>query len=519
MREAAGAWKVVQAYGRQPLSPAACSAAADARVHWHGATTACQEQLLSLAEQLLAWATSAEAGLAEKTRELAVTQLELRRSQLLLRRKLGIEPQAMKPGGAGQAAAAAPAAPGPGKGADEAAPQPPAPRRRGAPRGHRGASRPAPAQIDHEQIIPPPVQCPCGCGALLPLDEFDDVYIEDIPVISRIVLRRRFQRGRGAGCGSLFRQPEALAGPPVRTGTNLAVCLTLLRAHGMTLRRLSDFCRDTLGIALTPSGVLGVINRVCDRMTPASTEIALALRQQTVIGADETGWRLERRNGYIWCFCNSTLAYFHPDASRAGDVPREVLGETYPGTVTCDFYAGYNWLRTQRCWVHLLGDIREERALLPASRQLEEFETATLAAYVEGKRVQLMPAGTDRDTARELFLQQVRRLSSMPVPDGRAVTLTKRIARFFDQLVAFVDNPDVPPHNNRTERQLRPLVINRKNSFGSDTAAGATRICNLHSVLQTCRLNGLRPLLWLRQLLASPPDTPPSPFAPAPSST
>ena len=511
--DANAAWKVVRAYERQPLSPAACAAAAEARERWHDGMTARDGLMTTLVKQLLERATAAEAGEREKAQQLAVTQTELRRAQLLLRRKLGVEPQAMKPGGAKgkDTPATVPA----GAETTTAGTTPPAtPRRRGAPAGHRGASRPVPAHVDSEEVIPPPDMCPCGCGKLLPLEEFDDVYIEDIPAVCRIVLRQRYRRGRGAGCGTLFRHPEATSGPPVRTGDNLAITLTLLRAHGMTLRRLSDFCTDTLGILLTAPGVLGIINRVCDRLPPVRTEVALALRQQTVLGADETGWHIERKNGYIWCFCNDALAYFHPDRHRAGDVAREVLGENYPGIVTCDFYGAYNWLHTQRCWVHLMGDISEERAILPGSRQLEDFENAVLAAYAEGKRVQLIPTGAEHDGARERFWLQVRRLVSMPVPEGKATTLAARIDKYFDALVAFVDNPEVPPHNNRTERQLRPLVVNRKNSFGSDTTAGARRLCDLHTVIQTCLLNGIRPLLWLRQLLTSPPDTPPSPFAP-----
>ena len=59
--------------------------------------------------------------------------------------------------------------------------------------------------------------------------------------------------------------------------------------------------------------------------------------------------------------------------------------------------------------------------------------------------------------------------------------------------------------------------VERGDEAGSDTLEGARRLCGLHSVLQTCRLNAIRPLAWLRLLAASPPDTPPSPFAPIPT--
>ncbi len=61
-------------------------------------------------------------------------------------------------------------------------------------------------------------------------------------------------------------------------------------------------------------------------------------------------------------------------------------------------------------------------------------------------------------------------------------------------------------------QQLRPLVVARKNSYGSNTQMGAERNCILYSVIETCRLNKIRPVDWLKQVLARPHGVPPSPF-------
>ena len=68
------------------------------------------------------------------------------------------------------------------------------------------------------------------------------------------------------------------------------------------------------------------------------------------------------KSGYIWCFCNKRIAFFHPDHSRGAAVIEEILGKDFKGIVVCDFYAAYNCLeKTQRCLVHLLRDIKKER--------------------------------------------------------------------------------------------------------------------------------------------------------------
>ncbi len=438
----------------------------------------------------------------EQNRRLSA---DCERLRLELRRQLGVQPKRM--GSAGEPDA------GESKAGGEENGETNGPKRRGAPKGHRGASRGVPERVDRTEEIPPPGVCPCGCAAIEPMDEFDLKWTEDIPPVCRVVTLSKYRRGRCPDCGTVLRHDEAVHGPPVVTGPNLAVMLTTLRHMGMTYRRLASLCTDCLAIPLTASGVLGVVNGVCDRLRPVADEIASALREQEVIGADETGWRIERESGYVWCFCNKLLAYFHPDRSRATAVPEGVLGKEFRGTVTCDFYGAYNFLEnTQRCWVHLLRDIEKERLILPGSKTLRKFEDEAWAVYKEGKRVQAMEDGPGKRRDAGKFIRRVRRLGNMKVPKGKATTLAKRVRNYADELVAFIDNPQVEPHNNRTERQVRPIVVNRKNSYGSDTAGGAKRMCDLASVLETCKLNGLRIGRWLADLLAAPQDTPPSPF-------
>jgi hypothetical protein len=109
-----------------------------------------------------------------------------------------------------------------------------------------------------------------------------------------------------------------------------------------------------------------------------------------------------------------------------------------------------------------------------------------------------MPEDLRKDTALKKLEKRLDRLACMKVTRGKATTLVKRIAKYRDDVIRFVSHPGVEFHNNRAERQLRPLVINRKISFGSDTEAGARRYCILHSVLETCKLQGINPIDFLR---------------------
>lgn len=247
---------------------------------------------------------------------------------------------------------------------------------------------------------------------------------------------------------------------------------------GTTFRKLSVFSTPVLGLALSPSGVLGLVNRVGQSLSDSYDNLREALQKQPVLNGDETGWKVMGVAGYIWCFCNKRIAFFHPDHSRAAAVIEKILGKNFDGIVMCDFYAAYNCLKkTQRCLVHLLRDIKKERDVLSSSKLLEQFESKVKEFIKEGLQVQAMEDGPEKEQAVLKMEKRLVRLTTIPVTKGKAITLQKRINKYRADLIRFVTHPDVEFHNNRVERQIRPMVIGRKASFGSNTQSGALRHC------------------------------------------
>jgi len=380
----------------------------------------------------------------------------------------------------------------------------PGPRKRGAPKGHRGRTRPIPEKVDFTEIITPPEHCDCGCKDIEPLDLYDSRYIEDIPPVSRIVTEHEYQRGRCHRCGKQLRHDEALHGPPVVIGPNLAVHLTLMNQMGTTFRKLSAFSTRVLGIELSASGALGLVNRVGNTLLGSYSNLREVLREQAVLNGNETGWKTMGVAGYIWCFCNKRIAFFHPDESRAAAVIEKILGKDFAGTVICDFYAAYNCLsKTQRCLVHLLRDIKKEREVLRGSKLLARFESKVKSFIEKGLEVQKLQDGPRKEKETRKLEKQLHSLTVMPITKGKGVTLQKRIEKYRDDLIRFVTHPDVEFHNNRAERQLRPLVIGRKVSFGSNTKNGALRHCIIHSIVETCKLQDRDPIEFMKRAYTS----------------
>jgi len=151
----------------------------------------------------------------------------------------------------------------------------------------------------------------------------------------------------------------------------------------------------------------------------------------------------------------------------------------------------------------LLRDIKTEREILGDSKLLQRFEKAVKSFIENGLQAQAMADGPDKDKAVAKLEKQLDRLTRMKVTKGNATTLVKRIEKYRDDLIRFVTHPGVEFHNNRAERQLRPMVVNRKVSFGSNTDNGARRYCVIHTVVETCKLQGIDPITFIRRACTS----------------
>jgi len=499
LRQAAGSHEGVWRTLAQVTGSAGASARAEEfRRQWEG--------ILEQRGRLLDIALGRLRELEEANRKLTTLAAEFaaahKRLLIQFRQQLGVVPKSLK------------APKGPAEDEDRAdlppSDAPPrsrsGPRKRGAPVGHRGASRPIPPadQVREVRVVPPPTVCSCGCREIQPVEEFDDVYWEDIPPVVRVYTRVRHQRGRCRACGAKLRHQAAVAGPPALVGPNLGVALTLMRQAGLTYRKLASLSTDLFDIPLTPAGVLGIVSRNAERLRPAYTEIKAVLPREEVLNIDETGWKIHFSPAYIWCLCNSRLAWFHADPSRAGEVVRGILGKDFPGTVVCDFYRAYNFLpHLQRCLVHFLRDLHLERAIRPASAPLERFHGALQTIIDHGRQIAALEAGPEKDKRLNELNRELDAIIRMKLPKGKPDTLRARLDRHRGEILTFARTPGVPYHNNRAERQIRPTVVNRKNSFGSASQTGAEHTCILNSVVETCRLNHNKPVQFLRAVFLS----------------
>lgn len=292
-----------------------------------------------------------------------------------------------------------------------------------------------------------------------------------------------------------------------RLGVNLVSLIVTLREAGrLPLRTIQWYLETVHQLHLSVGGIVQVIHGAAQQAQPAVDQILQRIRASPVVHADETGWRQDGANGYVWTFSTPTERYFLRRGRDKGVVD-EVLDESFSGVLVSDFYAAYHHYPglKQRCWAHLLRDIHELKVVYPDDAGLTQWAANVQQLYAAAKAWVSPEPGQRRRAQLRLegrLLALCRPFLNNPLAvQGK---LCRRIERFIKELFVFVAEPMVPADNNAAERSLRHLVTGRKISGGTRSEQGTSSKMALASLFGSWRARGLNPLLQCRQLLISP---------------
>ena len=296
-----------------------------------------------------------------------------------------------------------------------------------------------------------------------------------------------------------------------RLGINLVSLIAALREEArLPYRTIQWYLQTVHQLSLSVGTLVGVIHRVARQAQGELGSIRERIRGSPVVHADETGWRENGVNGYVWTFSTPTERYFLR-RGRNKEVVDEALGEEFAGALVSDFYAAYHHYDgpKQRCWAHLLREIHDLHALYSRDKQLAQWADAVHRIYRQATAFSHPSSHTSWKQRRAAQLALEKRLLALCRPcldDPLAVQgkLCRRIDKHLKELFVFVAQPEVPPDNNAAERSLRPLVISRKISGGTRSNQGTDAKMTLSSLFGTWRAQGLNPLTACRQLLTSP---------------
>jgi len=360
-------------------------------------------------------------------------------------------------------------------------------RRGGARPGHAGHGRRRVAAPEADRVVqtPPPARCPkCG-GTLTAKGVRERTVLDCRPIrVERIVYRLPRCRCRRCGASVETAAPGVL--PKSVYGNGLLAHVAVQHyLYGATLGQLEK----QTGIGY--GSLVDALHQLARRLKDVPERLLKEYRQAPVKHADETGWRNDGGNGYAWLFCTPDLSVFRFRPTRAARVAREALGKKrLAGVLVVDRYAGYNKApcRIQYCYAHLLRDVQDLEKEFPDQPEVAAFvkTLAPLLAAAMGLRGQGLPRRAFRRQAAALkrrIVAAVHRSARHPAVQQMQDLFRQKA----DRMYHWARDPTIPAENNLAERELRPLVVARKVSFGSQSDRGAATRETLMTVLHTLR--------------------------------
>src|SRR6218665_892972 len=382
---------------------------------------------------------------------------------------------------------------------------------------------------------------------LLPLDEADKVCglcggalhewrgqtedSEEGSVVERHFVLKRYRRQKypcPEGCAPLTPPPAPPPAAPrlrrgVRYSVDFAVHVALQKyAFPLPLARQERMYRRE-GLAVDTQTLWEQLSALARHLQPSYEALPAVVFASPLIHADETHWYLldkgPGKKWYAWTVASPRAVHHRILPSRSGATARRVLGN-YQGVAMVDGYAAYQTATKPGadgpascslavCWAHLRRKFVEAEQVAPACAQVLSLigqlyaieaglpdphalegaqQTAALAHRLLARREQSVPLVA---AIREWALAQ------RALPGSGLRKALEYMLALWRGLTVFLSNPWVPLDNNLVERQLRDLVLGRKNHYGSKSLRGTEVAALFYSLIETARLCGEDPGCYL----------------------
>lgn len=284
---------------------------------------------------------------------------------------------------------------------------------------------------------------------------------------------------------------------------------TFVRYYGLAASSLRDMLGDTLRRSITEGNYL-MIDETCELVGVIDPETGMP----------------EYRKRYLWAFYNpmaATVMYLYEKGSRARKVVTNML-EGFRGTISTDGYEAYRIFDTDShphvlhcgCWAHVRRKVLE--AMGVATDICNELLESIQELFVNEKMFSGLDSKVRRKKRKQLSRPIVNRIFDTAERIARDTALMGKdllrkavnyIRNQKESLRNFLLDGTAELSNNGCEQRMKPIKLDLKNSqnIGSEEAAEGAAF--MHSLVESCRMNGKNPydyLVYLLRKLGKPLD-------------
>lgn len=286
---------------------------------------------------------------------------------------------------------------------------------------------------------------------------------------------------------------------------------------------------ERAGVKLAYSTLTDWVSSTCQLIAPLFEALKAAVLQSSYLHADETPIKVldkdrkgETHRGYYWVYQDSIdkLVLFDYQEGRGREGPVEILKD-FKGYLQTDGYVAYDVFakRAGITLIHCMAHARrmfnealdnDEARAASALRQMQKLYAIERScreqrlSFEEIKAARLQQAVPIlKDLGAWLQQQYVQVLPKSTIGKAIAYSMER-----WERLSAYVNDGRLSIDNNPVENSIRPVALGRKNYLFAGSHEAAKRSGMLYSLLGTCKMHGIEPYGWLKDVLQRIADHP-----------
>lgn len=319
--------------------------------------------------------------------------------------------------------------------------------------------------------------------------------VVDIPPIRAVWTEyRTYARQCGCGCRTVADFPVG-AGFPVSYGSNIEGLIGYFHSRQyLPFKRMQEMMNDVFNVDISEGGIHYLLGRFADKITSVYEMIRQRVERSTVVGADETGIKVNGDKHWFWAWQNTLLTYIAHSATRGKAAIDAHFPDGFPGaTLVHDGWrAQISTLARhhQTCLPHLLRHLNYLGEIYKGQQWTDSFRSLLYQA------MELDRAAEKGAVEKTRIVQRLEKLLEEP-PDKKQrelYTFYKRMCRERQNLFTFLFIEDVPPDNNASERAIRNVKVKQKISGQFKNQRTAQNFAKIRSVIDTTIKNDMNVL-------------------------
>ena len=297
--------------------------------------------------------------------------------------------------------------------------------------------------------------------------------------------------------------------------------------HLPLYRQMQRF--ERAGVKLSYSTLTDWVSDTCKLITPLFEALKTEVLQSDYLHADETPIKVldkdkkdSTHRGYYWVYQNSIdkIAFFDYQEGRGREGPTEIL-QNFTGYLQTDGYVAYDVFdkRETITQIHCMAHARRM-----FTQALDNDKSVAEHAMQEIQKLYAIERNCREQNLSFDAIKTVRQEQSVPILDALGKWMKEQYIKAlpkssigkalgysierWEKLSRYTENGILSIDNNAVENSIRPVALGRKNYLFAGSHEAAKRSGMLYSLLGTCKMHGIEPYSWLKDVLQTIADHP-----------